>query len=142
MSTSDISNRRRYAKGAALSCAVTAFLVLFGYVYDLNGLGVHSGYMTYAFAITLVMCALPYSLLALMSDPPYCRAGFNLYNSGVATLVEHSLFCGVVRIAGIKSGSRFELPLLIAGGALSLCGAALFAASAIRRKGAPERRKC
>ena len=121
-------------RASAFCSVVTAFLVLFGYVYDLNGLGQHSHYMSYAFVITLVMCVIPYSLLALLKRPPRSRLGFNLYNSGVALLVVFSLFRGVIRIAGIKAGSRFELPLFIAGAAFAAAGLTAFIIDLVRNK--------
>ena len=120
-------------RATALCSAITAFLVLFGYVYDLNGLGQHSKYMSYAFVITLSMCVIPYSLLSLLKRPPRSSVGFNLYNSGVATLVVFSIFRGVIRIAGIKAGSRWEIPLFAVGAALTAAGAAFFAAAIVKQ---------
>ena len=96
----------------------TAFVALFGGVYEMFSHGVWSGWMVYAFAIPLVLGALPFGWMALhrkpLPGPWVCR----LHHAGVATLTVGSVMQGVLAIYGTTN--RLILVYWIAGAALLL----------------------
>ena len=124
-------DKRHFVRAVACSAAFTAFVVVFGIVYDHYGRGVHSRYMSFAFLFPLVLCVIPYSLLGLFRDPARSRFAFNVNNSGAAVLTVASIIRGVVRIAG--TGSRFETPMLIAGAALCAMAAIVYIIAVIKK---------
>ncbi len=94
-----------------------AFLALFGAVYEVFSHQVYSYFMLYAFAIPLVMGALPYTVLLLKEKYPG-KLFLNLWNTAIATLSIGSVFAGVLAIYGTTNSLIVVYP--IAGGLLIL----------------------
>ena len=115
--------RREMLKAALVHCAAAALCALFGAVYELFSHGVYSYFMLYAFALPLVLGALPTLVLALREGPrprPWAR---RLWHGGVAALTVGCLFEGVLRIYGTES--VWALAYLGVGAAMLLAGGAL-----------------
>lgn len=99
---------------------VSAFCVLFNYVYSFFGHGVTSIYMTYAFAIPAVLGFVPYTIMVFTAPRIVVRPARNLWNSGIAALSVGSISKGVFEIAG--TSSAYEIVFLIAGAAFLTAG--------------------
>ena len=95
------------------------FLAFFGAVYELFSHGVYSGWMLFAFAIPLLLGALPYELLLRLGRRPG-QAFLQLWNAGVACLSMGCVFQGVLAIYGTTNSLIVVYP--IAGGLLLLLG--------------------
>ncbi|MBQ7670795.1 MAG: hypothetical protein IJS45_08760 [Clostridia bacterium] len=95
MYTSDISLK----KNLLGNIAGTAFLALFGAVYELFSHEVYSYFMIYAFAIPLTLGALTYALLLIFKKYPG-KTETRLWNSGIAALSVGCVFRGVLEIYG------------------------------------------
>lgn len=115
MSTSE---RRLRTQLQALLFA-SGFLALFGAVYEAFSHGVYSGYMTFAFAVPLLLGVLPYAALLLGKRVPD-RVFLNLWNAGIAALSTGCVFRGVLDIYGTTNALVVVYP--IAGGALLAMG--------------------
>lgn len=98
---------------------VSAFLALFGAVYEAFSHGVYSGYMVFAFAVPLLLGALPYAALLLGKRPPD-RVFLNLWNAGIASLSVGCVFQGVLEIYGTTNALVVVYPVV--GGTLLLLG--------------------
>lgn len=85
--------------------AVTAFCILFNYVYSLYAHGVSSYSMTYMFLFPLLGGTFVFGGCYLLKNrvKGLSRLSFNLYNSGIAWLTVGSCVKGVVEIAGYGS---------------------------------------
>ena len=94
-----------------------AFLALFGAVYETFSHEVYSYYMIYAFAVPLLLGAMPCTLLLLGKKHPG-KIALRLWNSGIATLSVGSIFQGVLEIYGTTNSLIIVYP--IAGGILML----------------------
>jgi len=92
---SDISLKRNLIG----NIAGTAFLALFGAIYEAFSHEVYSYFMIYAFAVPLTLGVLPYALLLISLNYPG-RAALNLWNSGIAALSVGCVFRGVLEIFG------------------------------------------
>ena len=97
----------------------SGFLAVFGFVYELFSHGVYSGWMIFAFAVPLLLGALPYALLLRLGKRPG-RVFLQLWNAGVACLSVGSVFQGVLAIYGTTNALIVVYP--IAGGLLLLLG--------------------
>ena len=86
--------------GAYLPAAL--FCLLFGEVYELFGHGVYSVFMLGAFAVPLLLGALPFCLMR-RAGRPFPRGTADLIHAGVATLTAGSLVQGVLEIYGTSS---------------------------------------
>ena len=75
------------------------WFAFFGAVYEHFSHEVYSYYMIYAFAIPLVMGALPYSIMALKQYQPD-RLFLNLWNCSIITFTVGNIFKGVLDIYG------------------------------------------
>lgn len=106
MYTSDISLKRNLLG----NIAGTAFLALFGAVYELFSHEVYSYFMIYAFAVPLIFGVLPYTLLLISRKVPG-RAALNLWNSGIATLSVGCVFRGVLEIYGTTNSFSVIYPV-------------------------------
>lgn len=100
--------------------AATLFCALFGAVYELFSHGVFSYFMIYAFAIPLVLGALPSLVRALKALPAPCKRAANAWSSGVATLTVGCIFQGALEIYGTTNQLAIVYPvaaavLLVAG---------------------------
>ncbi|MBQ1847768.1 MAG: hypothetical protein II135_07175 [Clostridia bacterium] len=90
--------------------AGTAFLALFGAVYELFSHGVYSYFMIYAFAVPLIFGVLPYTLLLISRKVPG-RAALNLWNSGIAAISVGCVFRGVLEIYGTTNSFSVIYPV-------------------------------
>lgn len=118
MYTSDISLKRNLLG----NIAGTAFLALFGAVYELFSHEVYSYFMIYAFAVPLMLGVLPYTLLLISRKHPG-RAALNLWNAGIAVLSVGCAFRGVLDIYGTTNSLTVVYPaagsLLLASGLIA-----------------------
>ena len=109
----------------------SAFLALFGAVYEIFSHGVYSYFMIYAFAIPLVMGVLPYAILLLKDKSPDNRF-LKLWNTAIAVLSTGSVFAGVLAIYGTTNSLIIVYPIV--GGILMLLSfASLFIKKQPRR---------
>ncbi len=124
MSTSD-SSRRRAGKNACIYLAVSAFCVVFAWIYARFSHGVHSPFMTYLFAWPLLLGALP-SLIGWLFPRirPMGRISGNLYPAGVAALTVSSLLRGILEIAG--TASVYQSALTVVGSGFLAAGIAAY----------------
>ena len=104
----------------------TVFLALFGGVYEQFSHGVYSSFMIYAFAIPLVLGALPYALALYRQRYPG-RAFLGIWNAGIAVLSVGSVMRGVLDIYGTTNALIVVYPvagciLLTLGVLLLICG--------------------
>ena len=115
MSTSEASLKRNLMG----NIAGTAFLALFGAVYEMFSHDVYSYFMIYAFAVPLVLGVPAYALLLTFGRHPG-RAAVNLWNSGIAALSVGCVFRGVLEIYGTTNSLSVVYP--IAGALLLTAG--------------------
>ena len=115
MYTSDISLKRNLLG----NIAGTAFLALFGAIYEAFSHNVYSYFMIYAFAVPLMLGVLPFTLL-LISEKYPGRAALNLWNSGIAALSVGCVFRGVLEIYGTTNSMSIVYP--VAGSLLLTAG--------------------
>ena len=106
-------------------CA-TAFLALFGAIYEKFSHEVYSYHMIYAFAVPLLLGVLPDAAL-LLGNRRISRVTLRLWNYGIATLSVGSVFQGALEIYGTTNSLSIVYP--IAGGALLLAGVFCYLAS-------------
>ncbi len=97
----------------------TAFLALFGAVYELFSHEVYSYFMIYAFAIPLVLGVLTYTLL-LIGKKHLPKTAAVLWNSGIAALSVGCVFRGALDIYGTTNSLTVVYP--VAGSALLAAG--------------------
>lgn len=91
-------------KGLIIYLCVSAFCFVFYLVYNSFSHGVHSVFMTYLFAVPLVLGALPCLIFTLVRKIRFPnRLCVNLWNSGVAAVACASLLQGILEIAGAES---------------------------------------
>jgi len=96
--TSD--NNQNILKHLFLYIASSAFLALFGAVYEHFSFGVFSYYMIYAFAFPLFLGALPLIIIAASKKQiPSCLS-LKIWNFGIATLSVGSIVKGILNIYG------------------------------------------
>ena len=100
-----------------ISCAAghlgaAAFTALFSAVYEHFGHGVWSAYMIFAFAIPLLLGALPAFILlnAKKEAPP--SVSVKLWNCGIASFTVGSLFQGVLEIYGTTNRLIIVYPVV------------------------------
>ncbi len=86
------------------------WFAFFGAVYERFSHEVYSYYMIYAFAIPLVMGALPYSIMALKQYQPD-ELFLHLWNSAVITFTIGSIFKGVLEIYGTTNSLLTVYPI-------------------------------
>ena len=102
-------NKKTVFKELILYVGITAFIALFGFVYEQFSHGINSNYMWFAWAWVLGFGVLPYLLLYFL---PIKRVPGVLtecvYNLGVAILTTRSIFYGVLEIYG-KTNSKMAL---------------------------------
>lgn len=80
---------------------ITAFIALFGYVYEQLSHGVDSNYMWFAWIWVLGFGVIPYFLILVL--PIKRMPGViteSIYNLGVAMITTRSIFIGVMEIYG------------------------------------------
>ena len=98
MYTSD--ETKTIIKKALVFVAVSAFCAFFGAVYELFSHEVYSYFMIYAFAVPLLLGALPLLSLTLWGRRPLRKAALSVWSAGIATLTVGCMFKGVLDIYG------------------------------------------
>ena len=119
-------NRKTVLKELILYIGITAFIALFGFVYEQFSHGVNSNYMWFAWVWVLGFGVLPY--LALYFLPIKRVPGMLtecVYNLGVAVLTTRSIFLGVLQIYG-KTNSKMVIVYTILAIVLLVAGVALY----------------
>lgn len=102
-------------------------------IYALFGHGVRSASMSLMFLYPLLGGALFFLLLGFITPNiggMVYRLGYNLYNSGIATLTAGSLFKGILDIAGTASG--FSGVFIGIGWAFVVTGICMLIAAAVK----------
>lgn len=94
---------KRWLRRGLVFTAVSAFCALFGGIYEVYSHGVYSYSMIYAFAIPLVMGAIPSLVMAMLSRPCKVSVSFDLYIFAIATATVESILKGVLEIYGTSS---------------------------------------
>ena len=119
-------NKKVIFKELLLYIGITAFIALFGFVYEQFSHGVNSNYMWFAWAWVLGFGVIPYLLLYLL---PIKRVPGTLtecvYNLGVAILTTRSIFIGVLEIYG-KTNSKMVVVYTILAVLFLAAGVALY----------------
>ena len=93
-------NKSKTFKSFLIYVGITAFIALFGYVYEIFGRGVYSLAMYLAFLYPLGFGCLFYLALWLFMAYVPSFLVQNIYNTGVAILTCGSIYRGVVEIYG------------------------------------------
>ena len=107
-------------------CGITAFIALFGYVYEQFSHGVNSNYMWFAWIWPLIFGAGVYAILCF--TPIKLVPGVlaeSCYNLGVALLTTRSIMMGVLEIYG-KTNDRMVLAYLVLFLIFMISGATLY----------------
>ena len=106
-------NKKGYLIRFFAYCGITAFIALFGFVYEQFSHGVNSNYMWFAWIYPLIFGALVYAILcfAPIKLVPGVIAE-SCYNLGVALFTTRSILQGVLEIYG-KTNDRMVLIYLI-----------------------------
>ena len=119
-------NRKTVLKELILYIGITAFIALFGFVYEQFSHGVNSNYMWFAWVWVLGFGVIPYLALYFL---PIKRVPGTLtecvYNLGVAVLTTRSIFLGVLQIYG-KTNSKMVVVYTILAIVLLVTGVALY----------------
>ena len=107
------NNKSVVLKKLILYIGITAFIALFGIIYEQFSHGVNSNYMWFAWIRPLIAGVGVYLLLYLL---PIKKVPGTLtecvYNFGVAMFTVHSIILGVLEIYG-KTNSRMVLAYII-----------------------------
>ena len=93
-------NRKQTRRDFLIYLAVSAFCAVFGAIYESFSFGVYSPYMVFAFALPLVLGAVPYFILTIKGGSCPDKLSATFYNSGVAALTVGSIMTGVLEIYG------------------------------------------
>lgn len=116
--------------------ALSATAIAVDNIYALFGHGVRSSSMSFMFLYPLLGGALLYFLLGAIipgiTSIRLYRLGYNLYNSGIATLTAGSFFKGILDIAG--TASEYTGIFTLVGLVFTLTGLIILIAAAIRAK--------
>ncbi len=108
MYTSD----KRILKDLRTNLIAAVFTALFGAIYEHFSHDVSSNFMIYAFAVPLVMGALPYSFIAARGRGEPNGTALRLWNSAIAALTVGSVFKGVLDIYGTTNRLLYLYPVL------------------------------
>lgn len=114
MYTSDIEMRRARRlpfKTAIVYLAVSILCILITNIYAIFGHGIRSDSMDFMFLYpllggTIVFLSVKLVLSRLLQKPHgigISRVGYNLYNSGIASLTSAAMLTGIMEIAGTGS---------------------------------------
>jgi hypothetical protein len=105
--TSARHSNKKLIKSAIVHLIIAFICIGINSVYSLFGHGVSSPHMTYMFLYPLIGGTVTFSLLHVfyskVINHSYFRLSYNLYNSGIATLIIGSMLNGVFEIAGTAS---------------------------------------
>lgn len=99
MFTSD-NKTKSILKIAYIYLICTVLCAVIGAVYEKFSHEVYSYYMIYAFAIPLVLGAIPFFSIGLFGKNMPGKFSLNAWNSGIATFTVGSFFKGVLDIYG------------------------------------------
>lgn len=137
MSTSGIKTKSKgILKTVFVFLIFSAAAVAVDNIYALFGHGVRSASMSFMFLYPLLGGALIYFLLGMIASNIAAvkryRLGYNLYNSGIATLTVGSFFKGILDIAG--TASAYTKAFMIVGWAFAAAGLVTLLAAAIRTR--------
>ena len=118
MFTSD-TERRSIFYHLIFHVGYSAFLVLFGAIYEVYSHGVYSYFMMYAFVVPFVMGVIPYLFIGLFAKILPSELSKNLWNYGIVTLSLGSVMRGVLDIYGTDNFTVYPflagVPLAVAG---------------------------
>ena len=115
------SNKKVLFKKMMVYLGITAFIALFGCVYEQFSHNVHTFYMWFAWIWVLIFGFVPYLLLYLLpiqkvpSMIPEC-----IYNLGVALLTFRSIYKGVIIIYNTTGDAMILAYTILSIGCLSL----------------------
>ena len=125
------TSERDLKKSLLLNVIGTAFLALLGAIYELFSHEVYSYFMIYAFAIPLMLGALPCALLLIYKkNPP--GSSLKLWNAGITTLAVGCAFRGALDIYGTTNLLVIAYPTV---GAILLAAALITGFVRIKRDG-------
>ena len=96
----DVAAEKTNGTTAAGMLYFTVFAALFGAIYERFSHAVYSYYMIYAFAIPLIGCVLPHTILQGQKAQPPRPVAIKLWNYGIVTLTVGSLAKGALDIYG------------------------------------------
>ena len=108
------SNKKTLFKKLIAYLGITAFIALFGFVYEQFSHNVHTFYMWFAWIWPLGFGVIPYLLLYLL--PIKKVPGFiseSVYNLGVALLTARSIYIGVIVIYNTTNDSMVLIYTII-----------------------------
>lgn len=126
------SGRLPYIRRTLWQLAWTAFLAFFGAVYEHFSHEVYSPFMIYAFALPLVLGALPWCAMSLRPRRAMCQGAAQIWDSGVLTLAVGSVMRGVLDIYGTTNRLAAVYPAV--GAVLLLAGAVWWIRSGKQQK--------
>ena len=112
-------SERRYTAVIRLYLLSTLLCALFGAVYELFSHEVWSCFMICAFALPLLLGAIPFFLLR-MRGKPFPGKAAELVHAGVAALTVGSILQGVLEIYG--TSNPLTISYWLAGGTLTATG--------------------
>ena len=115
---------RSILKNAFAFLAASTFCAFFGAVYEWFSHGVYSYYMIYAFALPLMLGALPLLGMALFGKRLPGPISLGLWSAGIATMTVGCIFRGVLDIYGTTN--RLVVVYPIVGGILLAAGLIAF----------------
>ncbi len=92
------SSNKRLGRTFITYFGLSAFLFIFGRVYESFSYGEISFFMRYLFAVTLIGGAILVGML--MAKNNLSRLTYNLWNSGVATITTGFLLRGIINLSG------------------------------------------
>lgn len=127
-------NKNTVLKKLILYIGITAFIALFGFVYEQFSHGVNSNHMWFAWVRPLLAGVAVYILLyflPLKKVPDMLTEC--IYNFGVAMFTTHSIMLGVLEIYG-KTNSKMVLAYIILFHIFMLGGIALYVVGLILDK--------
>ena len=125
-------NKKTSLKEFILYIGITAFIILFSFVYESCSHGVMSNAMIFAFLYPLLMGVSVYAALYFIPFkyvPSYLTS--SIYNLGVALFTSRSIFIGVLEIYG-KTNSKMLLTYTILAIVVYTAGVILMAYSLIK----------
>ena len=129
MFTSD-TDRKSAFRSLIFFVIFTAFMALFGAIYEIFSHGVYSYFMIYAFAFSLVLGVIPHLFIALYGKVFPKPISKNCWNHGVITLTVGSAFYGVLDIFGTTNFT--VLVYLSVGGVLIIAGLTTYVVTIVK----------
>lgn len=119
MTLSTLVRNKSRMKWSLYWAAITAFCIIFAFIYEIFSHGVYSNAMIFMFAYPLLLGAVPCLILAKMGLEMPNR----FYQDGVLTMTLASLLSGILEIYG--TSSDYTGWFFYAGIALTVIGAVL-----------------